>query len=213
MCFFKYSWRAVETLIFLTHRVPYFLMDPVHMLSQIALIRRLIGALLTFIFARNNVGFVNQLPVHIPPLPWLSALQAVGLGSRNINRKSFLAIHIISVKYAHILTFPQLPSLDNPSCGSSKHFCYLLWQKSHSLHLYCFIIFFCALFSLSLFSSSVSFNFIFACPNAYIENLWLFQIIFVRGFMAWIMRLIGTLLTRELFVPHCMNLWENSLPY
>ena len=64
-------------------------------------------------------------------MPWLSALQAVGLGSRNINRKSFLAIHIISVKYAHILTFPQLPSLDNPSCGSSKHFCYLLWQKSH----------------------------------------------------------------------------------
>ena len=158
MCFFKYSWRAVETHIFLTH-------SP--------------------LFSHGPCSHVE-----------------LDCSYQKIDRS-----------IAHILTFPQLPSLDNPSCGSSKHFCYLLWQKSHSLHLYCFIIFFCALFSLSLFSSSVSFNFIFACPNAYIENLWLFQIIFVRGFMAWIMRLIGTLLTRELFVPHCMNLWENSLPH
>ena len=45
----------------------------------------------------NNVGFMNELPVHIPPLPWLSVLQAVGLGGRNIERKLGLATHIISL--------------------------------------------------------------------------------------------------------------------
>ena len=48
----------------------------------------------------NNVGFVIQHPFHIPLLPWLSALQAVGLGIRNINRKLVLATHIVFVKYA-----------------------------------------------------------------------------------------------------------------
>ena len=43
------------------------------------------------ILDRNNVGFVNQLHVDIPLVPWLSALQAVGLGRRNVNRKLVLA--------------------------------------------------------------------------------------------------------------------------
>ena len=52
------------------------------------------------ILDRNNVGFVSQLPVYIPLVPWLSALQAVGLGRRNVNRKLVHETPIISVKHA-----------------------------------------------------------------------------------------------------------------
>ena len=51
------------------------------------------------ILDRNNVGFVNQLHVYIPLVPWLSALQVIGLGRQNVNRMLVLATHIISVKH------------------------------------------------------------------------------------------------------------------
>ena len=55
------------------------------------------------ILDRNNVGFVNKLTVYIPTVPWLSALQAVGLGRRNVSRKFVLTTHIISVKHGRYL--------------------------------------------------------------------------------------------------------------
>ena len=51
------------------------------------------------ILDRNNVDSVNCLPVYFLLAPRLSALQAVGVGRRNINRKLVLATHIISVKH------------------------------------------------------------------------------------------------------------------
>ena len=42
---------------------------------------------------------MNSIPVYIPLVPWLSALQAIGLGRRNVNRKFVLATHIISVEH------------------------------------------------------------------------------------------------------------------
>ena len=45
------------------------------------------------------MGFLDYLPYYIPLVPWLPALQAVGLGRQNMNRKLVLATHIISVKH------------------------------------------------------------------------------------------------------------------
>ena len=59
------------------------------------------------ILDKNNVGFVNKLPVCIALVPWLSALQAVGLVRRNINRKLGLATHIISVKHDPNIVIPE----------------------------------------------------------------------------------------------------------
>ena len=48
-------------------------------------------------------------------MPWLSALQAIGLGRRNVNKKLGLATHIASVKHGEENTHPyrQRQQLEN----------------------------------------------------------------------------------------------------
>ena len=48
----------------------------------------------------SSTYHLRRVPVYISLVPWLSALQAVGLVRWNVNRKLVLATHIISVKHA-----------------------------------------------------------------------------------------------------------------
>ena len=77
------------------------------------------------------MGFVNQLHVDIPLVPWLSALQVIGLDRRNINRRLVLATHIISVKHvSHTLNSETIPvcEFDLKSVNCFKAFFGPIWM-------------------------------------------------------------------------------------